>query len=161
MYGRKLIYLSLPANRSIFLLHFTFSMLNRVVNKFSQKLFSIFSSLLGQLQKWPLLSPYMTTREPYKKTQLNFIYASFTKKRHQPLTNKEDNLELPSTNKNYIHEIFKSKLNSENISGMSTLICLAMEAAKRQAKHSCFVLQLVSCTSSSGIRGREGCCHRG
>jgi hypothetical protein len=60
------------------------------------------------------------------------------KKRGQPLTDNEDNLEITLTNKNYIYEKFKSRLNSENVSGVSVLICLVMEAAQQQAKHSCF-----------------------
>ena len=45
---------------------------------------------------------------------------------------------MSSTNTNYIHEEFKSRLNSENISRMSALISLVMAEAQLQAGDSCF-----------------------
>jgi hypothetical protein len=65
------------------------------------------------------------------------------------------------TNKNYNHEKFMSRLNSENISGISALICLVMEAAQQQAKHSCFSFGTCIVHQFFCISGRRGCCHHG
>jgi hypothetical protein len=104
MHGKRPIYLSLPRNKSLFLCHIIRKYVESCSQKVAQKLVSIFSSFGRQLQKWPFLSPYMNTQEPYNGFQFNTCQFHEKEKRGQHQTNNKIHLEMTLTNKNYIHE---------------------------------------------------------
>jgi hypothetical protein len=88
------------------------SLLNRIVNRLSQNWFSILSSCTSARKTIAVMDMTMTIHE-YPRIYL--ITGSFTNG-SQNLTNDGVHLEMTLSNKSYIYQELKSRLNSHSLS---------------------------------------------